>query len=45
MENPEEMLNNFIRDLEINLACEMEVNNMNFEAEDNLLYKEPIQLN
>jgi hypothetical protein len=45
MKNYKKFINNWLNDLETNVACEMEVNNLNFEASDELLYKKPIQLN
>ena len=43
MKDYKKFINNWLNDLETNVACEMEVNNLNFEAKDELLYKKPIQ--
>lgn len=45
MENYKKFINNWLKDLETNVASEMEVNNLNLEAKDELIYKKPIQLN
>jgi len=45
MEDYNKFINKFLSDLETNVACEMELNNLNMEAKDTLIYKKPIQLN
>ena len=45
MKNDKKFINNWLNDIETNLACEIEVNNLNFEAKNELLYKKHIQLN
>lgn len=38
-------LEKYLNDLETNLACEIEINNLNLKAKDELIYKKPIILN
>lgn len=38
-------LNEFLDFLEFQTACSMEMHNLNFKAEEELIYKEPINLN
>ena len=45
MKNDKKFINNWLNDIETNVACEIEVNNLNFEAKNELLYKKHIQLN
>ena len=45
MENYKKFINKFLNDLETNVVCEIEANNINFEAKNELIYKKPIQLN
>ena len=45
MKNDKKFINNWLNDIETNVACEIEVNNLNFEAKNELIYKKHIQLN
>jgi len=45
MDKRKKALNQFLNDLETNLACEIEINNLNFKAHDELIYRKPIILN
>ncbi len=38
-------INNFLNFLSFQVACEIEVNNLNFHAQDDITYHYPIQLN
>lgn len=46
MKEYNDFINKFLSDLETNVSCEIEVNNLNFEAEKELIsHKKPIYLN
>ena len=45
MKNYKKFINNWLNDLETKVACEIEVNNINFKASEELIYKKPINLN
>jgi hypothetical protein len=45
MKDYKKFINNWLNDLETNVACEMEVNNINLNASKELLYKKDIFLN
>ena len=45
MENYKKFINNWLKDIETNVACEMEINNLDLRAKNELIYKKPIQLN
>lgn len=44
MKNKETILD-FLNFLSFQVACEIEINNINFESAQRLIYKEPINLN
>jgi hypothetical protein len=45
MDKRKKALNQFLNDLETNVACEIEINNLDFNAHDELVYKKNINLN
>lgn len=45
MDDYNKFIDRFLSDLETNVACEMEVNNINLGAKKELIYKKPINLN
>ena len=45
MKDYKKFINNWLNDLETNVASEMEVNNINYNASEELIYKKPIILN
>ena len=45
MEKYNEFINQFLSDLETNVSCQMEINNLDFRAKEELTYKNPINLN
>ena len=42
---PSQDLNEFLNNLEFEVACQMELENINFRAMQDLTYKNPINLN
>jgi hypothetical protein len=43
--HPSNDLNEFLNNLEFEVACQMELENINFRAMQDLTYKNPINLN